>query len=259
MQGSSDAKTVCDSSSIYLTFEMLICAFVLQGTAFFMAVELMGQEPFYVPTWPGQKMNLFELDSKASVFPHFHHNFQHDVESFFWLFLWMLIGRVDDENLHDYSKFIFQNSLNSCPYRRRVIRQSTAELQYLRSIFPQEMQFLLQHIWDFARGLHEAYLDRQDKFELLTTYCGIIYQGYEALKLSLDRIRETEIPMLNNLKVYTTPGDAGLSIAPRPPAPDDVPKHVPMKTLPTWHPAVADGDYKPSKPSRSTKRARREQ
>jgi hypothetical protein len=178
----------------------------------------------------------------------------------------MLIGRVNDENIHDYSKYIFQNSLHSCPYRRRVIRQSEGELQYLQSIFPQEMQFLLQPVWDFAAGLHEAYLDRQDKFELLATYCGIIYEGYKALKFSLDRIRESEIPKLNNLKVYTTSGDAGLGIAPRPPAPDDVPKHVPMKTLPTWHSAVADRDYKPPKrsassdgqPSNSMKRARRE-
>jgi hypothetical protein len=80
------------------------------------------------------------------VYPNFQHNFQHDVESFFWLFLWMLIGRVNDENLHDYSKYIFQNSLHSCPYRRRVIRQSEGELQYLQSIFPQEMQFPLQPI-----------------------------------------------------------------------------------------------------------------
>jgi hypothetical protein len=243
-----------------------------------MAVELMGQEPFYVPTLlvaatdeseSDEDTDEPESDPNAPVYPNFyhnlHHNFQHDVESFFWLFLWMLTGRVRDEKLQDYSKLIFQNSLHSCPYRRRVIRQSQAELQHLRNISPQEMQVLFRPIWEFAAELYRAYLYREDKFEDLTTYCGIIYKGYRVLKSSLDRIRKSEISMLNDLKVYTTSSNAGLGIAPQPPVPDDVPK--PLKTMQTRRSAVADdGDYEPSEgsvggdeqPARSTKRARRE-
>jgi hypothetical protein len=238
-----------------------------------MAIEIMNQRLFYQPVAEIPATLLLEqlMVAPSTTYPRsVHHNFQHDVESFFWLLLWTLTGRLDDDKIQNYSKSIFQNS-PFCPEPRyRVIVNTREELYCLQTMAPKEMQPLYSYLPYLGARLHKAYVEREYRFEDLTTYCDIICAAYDVLQSYLNYISSSDIPALNMLKVYTTSGDADLGIAPPHPIldGDEIPKQVPKKTLWIQRPVAADDkDYEPPKESRSSsdkqyarpiKRARRE-
>ncbi|KAA1477653.1 hypothetical protein DENSPDRAFT_617523 [Dentipellis sp. KUC8613] len=82
------------------------------GTPYFMAIEMQYQTYFKVHHL-NRKLSIQDesidetLDAVDKKMSHVIHNYEHDLESFFWLLLWTIIARIDSEALQAFARPIF--------------------------------------------------------------------------------------------------------------------------------------------------------
>ena len=187
-KGSPDPKTVRMTAYIYRSEGSLT---VGQGTAFFMAVEIQTQTHLYIPqqssdeTW----LDLLAGNTSKSNSHFVVHNFEHDMESIFWLLLWTLLVCFPcslDSN-KERSEFagilskIFQDT-SICSWRREWVFSQVGSLRELLAKFLAPQLEPLQALLDALRGaLLAGYVQRGYNFDDLSSYSTL----YKYLQMTL--------------------------------------------------------------------------
>ncbi|KAH9848208.1 hypothetical protein C2E23DRAFT_463649 [Lenzites betulinus] len=136
------------------------------GTPSFMAVELQTRTSLYRPPVSFAQGDPSPLEPSPPVT---RHNFQHDVESFFWILLWVSLTRIPDQaianalfDMSDPYFFTARHSVISHP-RGKL----NAALRALRPDVPADLSNALRTMqWALAAG----YDERKHAFQAMETY-----------------------------------------------------------------------------------------
>ncbi|PPQ88968.1 hypothetical protein CVT25_005067 [Psilocybe cyanescens] len=101
------------------------------------------------------------------------HNFQHDLESVWWIMLWSLTARIQHKLSNNWAKTIFQNTLQLSTPRKRCFTKSI--WSKLNSILAAPAKKLSKNMDTMRRNLHVAYNNREkeDKLRDFGTYVDI--------------------------------------------------------------------------------------
>ncbi|KAH9848216.1 hypothetical protein C2E23DRAFT_463904 [Lenzites betulinus] len=135
------------------------------GTPFFMAVELQtGSLICHAP----EEWEEDETEPQPSS-PAVRHNFQHDVESFFWILLWVSITRIPDQAI---ANVLFDMSdPYSLAARHSVISKPGGKLdEALRGLRPDVAADLSKALRSMRRALKVSYETRKHAFQAMETY-----------------------------------------------------------------------------------------
>jgi len=86
------------------------------------------------------------------------HNFQHDVESVWWITLWTLTGRVDHVEAKNYANAVFQTTLTPSSSRRQVLLSTETTFQtVLESVLPPSLSSFVPWMVLLRRRLLQHY------------------------------------------------------------------------------------------------------
>jgi len=190
--GNPDPKTVRMTAYIYGSEGSLTAG---QGTAFFMAVEIQKQVLLYIPQLPlDENLSGFlagNITTSPELQPHpmppdinfVVHNFEHDMESIFWLLLWTLLVRFPcnlDSN-KERSEFagilseIFQDTSICSRKRERVFSQMGFLHDLLARFLAPQLKPLQAPLDALRTALVTGYLRRKHEFNDLSSY-SILYK-----------------------------------------------------------------------------------
>jgi len=148
---SSDPKTV----SYNICLKLSLSRNFLQGTPFFMALEIMDRRLLYDKPVPEQKLTLgnFNFNEFKSQplppRPHVTYNYLHDAESLCWVHLWILLSRIPHPPSQALANNIFQNAGVASPTRRILFLDGIGE-QELNQVHPTVRG--LVRLWGLPRG-----------------------------------------------------------------------------------------------------------
>ncbi|KAG9000437.1 hypothetical protein FRB90_011824, partial [Tulasnella sp. 427] len=163
------------------------------GTAYFMAVEILKQTLIYDEP-PSLAHVVFArtapptttAPSQVSVI----HNFQHDVESVFWVVLWTLLMRLRSDasreksaDFHSQLSEIFQYTGDCSPRREKLLTGKNELRHLLAAWLHPKLGEMISGLDGFREVLYWAYLSRKLKFEDLVSYSSLY--GYLRLLLQL--------------------------------------------------------------------------
>ncbi|TFY51765.1 hypothetical protein EVG20_g10848 [Dentipellis fragilis] len=142
-----------------------------QGTPFFMAIEIQRRDHIYQPR---KAVGLKELPKRSAIKhskpPLMIHNFEHDLESLFWVLLWTITIRAGDESTQQHVASIFQQSSHCSRERGKVITSGSEIVEELEELLPQELKEFLEYIEVFSCVLMDGYLTRKFELGKLPTY-----------------------------------------------------------------------------------------
>jgi len=138
-----DPKTVCFlSSSIIISYSI-----ERQGTPYFMAIEILELRYLAVAPDSSDSESFEKQTVETERTPQVVHNFQHDLESVWWILLWTITCRIAHPPSQAYAKTIFDNSMRSSLQRydalaepltrtlRTVLKESLSEFSvYMESM-----------------------------------------------------------------------------------------------------------------------------
>ncbi|KAA1476319.1 hypothetical protein DENSPDRAFT_784887 [Dentipellis sp. KUC8613] len=132
------------------------------GTPFFMPIEIQRQIYIYRIS---SKTDLFNEELGYSAFdssppPPMIHNFEHDLESFFWFLLWTVTVRTGEKNTQDLVAPIFVNSSECSPAREEAITDGDHLRHRLADLLPHELKELARHLYVFRLNLMRGYVQR---------------------------------------------------------------------------------------------------
>ncbi|KIO32593.1 hypothetical protein M407DRAFT_18367 [Tulasnella calospora MUT 4182] len=152
------------------------------GTAFFMAIEIQKQVLIYNPdatgSMPsrGRRVPQSNLPTLTSVI----HNFEHDMESIFWLFLWILLVRFPSERSAEQEKefagvlsAIFQDTSLCPPERERVFTTSGALDTLLKHWLNPELRPISDYLLTLREALVVGYHQRKFDFGNRPSYAAL--------------------------------------------------------------------------------------
>ncbi|TFK45762.1 hypothetical protein OE88DRAFT_1740027 [Heliocybe sulcata] len=133
------------------------------GTVYFMAIEIASQLHLFLPERGfGKKAHPLRTH-------HVIHNFQHDLESFFWLLMWTLLGRIEGTRVSRWLvKTVFME--NDLTVRRKVL----ADMDYLGKMLskglPDCVASYQEDLEWFSGALFTGYMLRKSKIEDIASY-----------------------------------------------------------------------------------------
>ncbi|KAF9441706.1 hypothetical protein P691DRAFT_790795 [Macrolepiota fuliginosa MF-IS2] len=152
------------------------------GTPYFMALELLIgarhrtpkppdlDDTFFVEAAAGDTAMWEQLDEPESAAGDTQNvvcNFQHDLESIFWIALWILLARVNYELSQVYAKLIFVNEIRATSERINILGPHI----YLRKMLSQNLHPSLKSftrvLASLAAALFNAYLTRDQENKVL--------------------------------------------------------------------------------------------
>lgn len=95
----------------------------------------------------------------------FAYNFQHDVESIYWVSLWNVTARVDHAPSRSFARRVFRNEYQTYEGRREAFLQNI-QFDLLEALDPriQPTPTFALFLEDFRSALIREYCDRQSKF-----------------------------------------------------------------------------------------------
>lgn len=213
-----------------------------QGTAFFMAIEIQKQVHLYIPHLPlGESWsticagNISQSDGPVVV-----HNFQHDMESVFWILLWTILVRFpcDLDSRKERSEFagilseIFQDTSICNPRREQVFSQPGTLRDLLARYLASQLTSLQTVVDAFRTILVAGYLNRRYKFDDMPSYSclyqyllGLLSSCQQSIQgkllpdlvpchspyLNSDtaRVETTNLPLQVNKRRHNQPGAGG--------------------------------------------------
>lgn len=158
---SSDPKTVCCLYFVTSVFDIN-----LQGTPYFMPWEIHASERLYVgdvvePPDIGEFNSfLFEPQSQEDNGkpPPPRFRFQHDLESLWWVALWIVLCRTKHPKALEVADVVFTYNEIPTPDRRRLFTNK-AFAPFLTSIIPAEISPLVGGLDNIRAMLHFSYVD----------------------------------------------------------------------------------------------------
>ncbi|KAG8929939.1 hypothetical protein FRC01_003486 [Tulasnella sp. 417] len=139
------------------------------GTAFFMAIEIQRQVPIYRP--PSRLPPLDMPESQPNVQTDIIHNFEHDMESIFWLSLWILLVRFPSKRAQEQeTEFagalpaIFRDT-SECPTDRELLFTNHNALRnFLTRWLNPELERFVQPLLTLRAALVAGYENRKHNF-----------------------------------------------------------------------------------------------
>ncbi|TFY51829.1 hypothetical protein EVG20_g10819 [Dentipellis fragilis] len=172
------------------------------GTPYFMAVEIQHQM-YFNATRSDRKRSIRDVRSRPTQNIgrkndyHVIHNYEHDIESFFWLLLWTITARIDSEALQAFARPIFDYGPGYGSSRERILKaMGTASPQQLAELLPSSISILAEYVDIFANNLYLAYMDRGHNIGGLATYSTIYGLAREVLNACLDVADGPDVPPL---------------------------------------------------------------
>lgn len=199
-KSSSDPKTVSATAYAYSSE-----AEAGQGTAFFMAIEIQKQVHLYIPPIPLENLStIFAGNISESKSPSVMHNFQHDMESIFWILLWTILVRFpcDLHSPKERSEFagilseIFQDTSICNPRREQVFTQAGTLSDILATYLASQLKPLRVAVDVLRRVLVDGYLKRECKFDNMPSYSSLYQYLQKALSICQELIQEKSLPDL---------------------------------------------------------------
>lgn len=89
------------------------------------------------------------------------YNFQHDLESLWWIALWILTARVDHPASQLYAQLIFINGLQCSNERANVFTREDHLAAQLREVLHEKLHSFIGYSADFGKLLWSAYMQRE--------------------------------------------------------------------------------------------------
>ncbi|KIO24428.1 hypothetical protein M407DRAFT_26139 [Tulasnella calospora MUT 4182] len=163
------------------------------GTAFFMAIEIQKQVLIYNPRATRSMPTLDGLvpQSNLPTLTGVIHNFEHDMESIFWLFLWTLLVRFPSERSPEQKKefagvlsAIFQDTSLCPPERERVFTTLDALDSLLKHWLNPELQPISRRLLLLQEALVVGYYQREFNFHDRASYARL----YPFLSAALESV-----------------------------------------------------------------------
>ncbi|KAA1476316.1 hypothetical protein DENSPDRAFT_843230, partial [Dentipellis sp. KUC8613] len=161
------------------------------GTPFFMAIEIQRRVYIY------RRDDEFVLSNNVLKYPKRQdfrnvqsldviHNFEHDLESMFWLLLWTITVRTGDANTQDLVASIFRQSLSCSTDREKAITCGNELMNKLEARICQELKNIMEPLAAFRLGLLWSYVNRKEAFSNRTTYSPLYGYVRKALEDCLE-------------------------------------------------------------------------
>ncbi|KAG8896798.1 hypothetical protein FRB99_008646 [Tulasnella sp. 403] len=183
------------------------------GTAIFMPVEIQKSMTFFDPA----ENEIFSLTPPASPKPNpppVIHNFGHDLESAFWIFLWLLARRVEPVCRHcvgdcgSWWEKVFQNSLEPSQEREAAFTRPWICFNRLLTHWtagglPEPFRLELANCVNYTvMTLFKAYKTRGDRFDEPQTY----HDLYQSVEKTIRESRRYPDAKLRALSVFGQTG-----------------------------------------------------
>ncbi|TBU26366.1 hypothetical protein BD311DRAFT_779715 [Dichomitus squalens] len=154
------------------------------GTPAFMATEIISQRLILFSNF-----NLSLEDKKDALLKPIIHNFQHDLESFFWLLLWILTTRISTctPHLKSYTDRLFlvdgrlDQTHRVTPFRERTIGSE------VQGLLPDDMKVFADRIHILNQALCDASIKRHLDFGNVASYVHLYGAVREALNFCMEK------------------------------------------------------------------------
>ena len=160
---------------------------LFQGTPIFMAVELRADAAFYDPSDYSYKTELIgpqETPSPAS--PKNCHNFQHDLESIFWILAWLVFTHIPGQNGADVTavaaKLFHSKNLDFQITRWNLLVSRNFCDKQLKTLRPDLPSVLAKGLFAMRAILHTRYLDRKSSISSMPSYSPIYGEFCDVLR-----------------------------------------------------------------------------
>ncbi|EFI27002.1 other/FunK1 protein kinase [Coprinopsis cinerea okayama7 len=172
------------------------------GTPFFMACELQAGTPILPDEIPASDYELDSSPESEDWEPSgpILHNFQHEIESMWWIILWLLTARVRGSAWHEFSKHFFRHSNSTWYGRARRMLLTSRDPLDSEETFPKDLpRGLHAKPLSFIRCLHAFKLDLWRSYTLRFSakgqkdpgsYSWIVGKGASKFFIGIERSRE---------------------------------------------------------------------
>ncbi|EAU89716.2 other/FunK1 protein kinase [Coprinopsis cinerea okayama7 len=172
------------------------------GTPFFMACELQVGTPILPDEIPASDYELDSNPESEDWEPSgpILHNFQHEIESMWWIILWLLTARVRGSTWHEFSKEFFRHSNSTWYGRARRMLLTSRDPLDSEETFPKDLpRGLHAKPLSFIRCLHAFKLDLWRSYTLRFSakgqkdpgsYSWIVGKGASKFFIGIERSRE---------------------------------------------------------------------
>ncbi|KAA1476308.1 hypothetical protein DENSPDRAFT_784822 [Dentipellis sp. KUC8613] len=171
------------------------------GTPFFMAIEIQRRVYIY------RQDDEFSLSNNILKYPkrqdfrnvqslNVIHNFEHDLESMFWLLLWTITVRTGDANTQDLVASIFRQSLSCSTDREKAITSGDELMKKLEARICQELKKIVEPLAAFRLGLMWSYVNRKQALSNRATYSPLYGYVRNALEDCLKIAEDPKVPLL---------------------------------------------------------------
>ncbi|KAG8922351.1 hypothetical protein FRC00_007541 [Tulasnella sp. 408] len=185
------------------------------GTAFFMAIEIQRQIYIYRPDasmeFPPVDSDQEQQGSPAQTDPESSgviHNFEHDMESVFWVLLWTLLVRFpparSDAQKAAFSKdlsSIFQNSGSCSPGREKIFTNKQTFETFLRTWLNPALQSMRFSLLNLRAALAIGYHKRGYNFNDRASYARLYAYLWKAIR-ACGQIQLAPSLTTENIEVY---------------------------------------------------------
>ncbi|KAA1476318.1 hypothetical protein DENSPDRAFT_505805 [Dentipellis sp. KUC8613] len=168
------------------------------GTPFFMPVEIQRRDYLYDLDDASSQSSIGyddPVDASGKKEPDMIHNFEHDLESLFWLFLWTITVRTGDTRTQDLVSSIFVHS-SDCSVDREKALKSTALIYGLNTNMSPELRGMVEHVAKLRRALMWGYKKRKQALKDRTTYSPLYDHFRRALGDCLKIAEDPKVPLL---------------------------------------------------------------
>ncbi|TFY59786.1 hypothetical protein EVG20_g7656 [Dentipellis fragilis] len=154
------------------------------GTSYFMAIEIQRQRYFSSYRLPSRAphtwANIDDTFKVPAQKPRIIYNFEHDLESFFWLLLWAITARSHNDEIDALVKPIFQHNSGCSLQREEAFITENQIQEQLTDLLPNAMKKLPAFLEVLRDNLYHAYLERSE-IGRLESYSGSYGMVREAL------------------------------------------------------------------------------
>ncbi len=225
----------------------------LQGTPFFMPLEIhsadrLYDEPEDMPLVPTRKRGVGSVEGVSSFRkkpPRFR--FQHDLESLWWIALWILLYRIKHPAALKVAKLVF--TYGKIPTQNwKNFFTDTGFASHLKSIIPTEFSSFVVDLADIRTALHSSYTHKKfaaDKaISKAATYSGvysIVWTCFSTLADEAEKITfefKDMPPEADETNATSTAGEANHTILQKRPRPE--PKRNSAEYIPSPDPSDED-------------------
>ncbi|KAF8879146.1 hypothetical protein BD779DRAFT_1552665 [Infundibulicybe gibba] len=237
------------------------------GTPFFMPLEIQTQQYFSQPTRQRARTTAtstltMERKATTSIRPPVRFNFQHDLESLWWVLLWAITEGPNHVPSRQFADTIFQNRLDASPRRKKVV----TDVNYLleAACFHPTVEGYGNSLSQCMIELYDFYNDREQAqlLEDVPSYAKAHFKMYELVwlwKTTLDGNEDVAVQLLlkrgpdidnpSNLPQRMKPGrptdDSNQPVQDDGGAPSRGLDWRPKRPRRSSGPSEDDGDYQP--------------